>query len=126
MKKKMENREEELLREIGARIVEVRRSRNISQSELANSVGISAAHLSAIELGKTRFSIVIFSRIAETLQISADALLRLNTPALPQVNANEMEERFVDCTAEEKMAILAMAYEMKRILRKFESRQQND
>ena len=122
----MENREEELLREIGARIVEVRRSRNISQSELANSVGISAAHLSAIELGKTRFSIVIFSRIAETLQISADALLRLNTPALPQINANEMEERFADCTAEEKMAILAMAYEMKRILRKFESRQQND
>ena len=122
----MENREEELLREIGARIVEVRRSRNISQSELANSVGISAAHLSAIELGKTRFSIVIFSRIAETLQISADALLRLNTPALPQVNANEMEERFADCTVEAKMAILDMAYEMKRILRKFESRQQND
>ena len=122
----MENREEELLREIGARIVEVRRSRNISQSELAKSVGISAAHLSAIELGKTRFSIVIFSRIAETLQISADALLRLNTPALPQINANEMEERFADCTAEEKMAILDMAYEMKRVLRKFESRQQND
>ena len=120
MENKTEDREKQLLRDLGARIVEARKRKSISQSELANRVGISAAHLSAIELGKTHFSILIFSRIAETLQISADALLQLDTPALTQIKAYELEELFLDCSVEEKKAILDMAAETKKILRKFE------
>ena len=120
MENKIEDREKQLLRDLGARIVEARKRKSISQSELANRVGISAAHLSAIELGKTHFSILIFSRIAETLQISADALLQLDTPALTQIKAYELEELFLDCSMEEKKAILDMAAETKKILRKFE------
>ena len=120
MENKIEGREKQLLRDLGARIVEVRKRKSISQSELANRVGISAAHLSAIELGKTHFSILIFSRIAETLQISADALLQLDTPALTLIKAYELEEMFLDCSMEEKKAILDMAAETKKVLRKFE------
>ncbi len=120
MENKIEGRETQLLRDLGARIVEARKRKSISQSELANRVGISAAHLSAIELGKTHFSILIFSRIAETLQISADALLQLDTPALTLIKACEWEELFLDCSVEEKKAILDMAAETKKVLRKFE------
>ena len=120
MENKIEGREKQLLRDLGARIVEARKRKSISQSELANRVGISAAHLSAIELGKTHFSILIFSRIAETLQISADALLQLDTPALKLIKACELEEMFLDCSMEEKKAILDMAAETKKVLRKFE------
>ena len=113
----MDEREEQLLQEVGARIAQARKQRKISQNKLAETVGISAAHLSAIELGKTKFSILIFSRIAETLQVSADTLLCLNTPALAQVNASVVDELFHDCTAEETQAMLHLMREAKTALR---------
>ena len=53
-------------------------------------------------------------------RLSADALLQLDTPALTQIKAYELEELFLDCSMEEKKAILDMAAETKKILRKFE------
>lgn len=65
---------------IGARIRDVRLQRNMSQAELAEKAFISVPHMSEVENGKTKLRLSTFVYITEALQVSADVLLRTNTP----------------------------------------------
>ena len=103
------------LKRIGLRIKEARRERKISQAELAEKLEISISHMSEIENGKTSFSIDIFMRMTEILQVSADMLLRTNVPEVDVIYADEFMELMKDCSSDEKEAMLQMLRNMKSV-----------
>lgn len=61
--------------EIGKRIRHYRKAHRFSQEELAEKVGISATHMSHIETGNTKLSLLVFVAIAEALSVRTDELL---------------------------------------------------
>ena len=103
------------LKRIGLRIKEARRERKISQAELAEKLEISISHMSEIENGKTSFSIDIFMRMTEILQVSADMLLRTNVPEVDVIYADEFRELMKGCSSDEKEAMLQMLRNMKSV-----------
>lgn len=60
---------------IGMRIRNLRKNRGISQEELAESVDISATHISHIENGSTKLSLTVLVNIASVLSVQIDELL---------------------------------------------------
>ena len=106
------------LRDIGARIREARKERNLDQADLAEKLNISMSHMSDIENGRTNFSIEVFIRITEALQVSADALLRTNVPEVGAVYAAEVQELMEDCSSDEKEAMLQTLRNMKKVFLK--------
>lgn len=101
------------LKLVGSRIQKTRKEKNISQNELADKVEISASHLSAIECGRSNFGVDIFMRITEALNVSADSLLRTNTPVVSAIYASELEALLKDCTPAEAEAMLNTIRQMK-------------
>ncbi len=63
---------------IGKNIRVVRKSKGLSQEELAEKVDISVTHMSHIETGNTKLSLQVFADIADALDVSADELLGRN------------------------------------------------
>lgn len=61
--------------EIGQRIRSARKDKGISQEELAERVGISVTHMSHIETGNTKLSLLVLVCISKALEVSTDALL---------------------------------------------------
>lgn len=53
----------------------IRESKNISQKELAEVVGISAAHLSGLESGKKNLNNHLLERISNALDVEPQALI---------------------------------------------------
>lgn len=80
------------MKALGKRIREVRIQRKLSQADLAGMIQVSPSYMSDIEMGKTNFSIDIFKRITEALQVSADWLLRTNIPEVSAVYNAEITE----------------------------------
>lgn len=74
----MENKDEKnaLLLEIGQRIQEYRKQKNLTQEQLAETTGISQKHLSRIEQGyhNPRFDLII--EIANALNVPTDAFAK--------------------------------------------------
>lgn len=66
---------ENLAAEIGARIKSKRASRRITQKELAEKVGISAAAINKFEKGKKKPSTNVLLKIAEVLDTTTDYML---------------------------------------------------
>jgi transcriptional regulator with XRE-family HTH domain len=59
----------------GARLLALRKAKNMSQEELAFAADLDRSYLSAIERGKRNLSLVNIHRIAEALGVGAGALL---------------------------------------------------
>ena len=114
----------EQLKMIGNRIREARTAKGMSQLQLADAIQVSPIHISNIEMGKKDFSISILIKIAETLQVSTDCILRADTPEIQRIYAAELEELLRDCSPSEKNAILDMARIMKNALN--EAREHGD
>lgn len=60
---------------LGKQVRRHRKSKGISQTELAERVKISPQHLSHIETGRTRASLPVVVEIANALEIDANTLL---------------------------------------------------
>ena len=86
---------------IGARIRDVRLQRNMSQAELAEKAFISVPHMSEVENGKTKLRLSTFVYITEALQVSADVLLRTNTPEVIGIYQGEFNDLLADCSPAE-------------------------
>ncbi|TGE35840.1 XRE family transcriptional regulator [Desulfosporosinus fructosivorans] len=63
-------------REIGRNITRYRRSKKLTQAELAKTIGMSKGYLAAIEEGRERPRIKTLARIAECLDVELEVLLR--------------------------------------------------
>lgn len=106
------------LRELGQRIKQARRKQGLDQAGLAEKLNISVSHMSDIENGRTNFSIEIFMRLTEALQVSADVLLRTDVPEVAAIYASEVRELMEDCTPDEQDAMVQTLRNMKAVFLK--------
>lgn len=66
---------EELMALCGERLHLIRTQRGLTQSELAELVGVEQNHISHIESGRRMMSLSLLREIAQALRVSTDALL---------------------------------------------------
>lgn len=67
----------EIRKTIGHNLRRVRKSRKLTQEQLADTVGISAVHLNRIEQGHSSPSAEVLFAIADVLEITSDSLRQL-------------------------------------------------
>jgi len=65
---------------LGQKIRKLRKTRGLSQVELAQEVGMNSSHLSRIERGTVQPSTELLKRLARALDASADYSSRTTTP----------------------------------------------
>lgn len=97
---------ERSLAAIGQRIRQARTAKGLSQADLAEILSVSVPHVSDIERGQTNCSITIFAAIAESLNVSADWLLNVDTPPSKLQRQYDLENLIGDCSPEEIEVIL--------------------
>lgn len=68
--------EQKFLRAFGKQIAALRKSRNITQQELAEDMGVSVVTIAYIETGKQWVRPKTLSAIAKSLRVTASDLLR--------------------------------------------------
>lgn len=100
-------------KEIGNRIRQARKNKQLSQSQLSELLDISPSHMSDIENGKTNIGLDIFMNITETLQVSADWLLQTNIPSVNTILSNEAYDILADCSSAEAQTLLKIMKEIK-------------
>ena len=103
---------------IGSRIKAVRTGKGMSQADLAVKASVSLPLISNIERGKTRMQLETFVKVAESLQVSADHLLRADVPEVKTIYQGEFAELLEDCSASEMEAILNIVREVKASMHK--------
>lgn len=105
-----------LAKRVGERIRATRIEHGMSQADLAAKAGIDLPRISNIELGKVVMRIPTFFKIAEALEVSADHLLRLNTPESKTVYQGEFLKIVEDCTPQEIESLLTIVQQVKQTL----------
>ena len=92
--------------EIGQRIRKYRKACNMSQEQLAEKVSISTTHLSHIETGNTKLSLLVFIEISRALQIQTEELLQ-DFPMHSRTNLkNEIIDILNGCSVQELNILL--------------------
>lgn len=108
--------EMDVFKQIGARIRTARLDQKLSQADLATKANICLPQISEIELGKVKMNLYTFIKIVEALQVSADSILRPDTPEMKSVFQGEFAELLSDCTATETESILKIVRELKNTM----------
>lgn len=67
---------EEVYKEIGKRIIEARKSKSMSQEQLAISSGIDRTHMGFIEQGRRKPTLSTLFKISHSLNISLERLFK--------------------------------------------------
>ena len=84
--------------QIGRRIRNIRKSKNMTQEKLAEIVDISLTHMSHIETGSTKLSLPVLAKISKALNTSTDELLFGKAQPLSPVTLNRIAELFEHCS----------------------------
>ena len=95
----------------------------MSQQKLAELVGISLPHVSAIEHGKKSMRVLTFIRIIEALQVSADSILRADVPSVNHLCQNEFGEILKDCSPSEIESLRQILLQVKETMRSAPARE---
>lgn len=66
----------DIQRQVGRNLKRIRKEKGWSQEELAFESGIHRTYISGIERGARNPTIVILARLAETLRVSVDQLVK--------------------------------------------------
>lgn len=103
---------------IGTRICEIRKSKGITQMELAEMVDVSEGYISLIEHGKKKVSLTCLIKIALVLDSSVDDFLIGNQKKSKLDYQAELEELFADCSIHEKRIIFETITELKKSIRR--------
>lgn len=102
---------------VGMRIKQARENANITQSELAASVGCTMQHIGAIERGIKTPRLDTFIQIACILQVPADLLLQDVLPRTSDLLGTELSASIAPLPDEIKQGILkaiqAFCHEMR-------------
>lgn len=106
---------------IGYKIRQARKSKGVTQEQLAEAVGVGVTHISHLETGAGTVSLKVFVAIVNYLDCSVDELLCKEVQnARPLVN-NWLTELVEDCDSTEIKIITDTVASLKRTLRKNKS-----
>ena len=103
---------------IGSRIREIRISKKLTQSDLAEKADLSLPLISDIEHGRSKIWLITFARVCEALEVSANDILRLDTPAAINEYPQEFKDLISGCSSSEIESILRVAKEVKSSIQK--------
>lgn len=110
---------------LGKRIRRVRKSKKMSLEKLAAKIGISGAHMSNIENGKTKFSLQVLANIAEALDVTPDVLLLEQVRARGKtrgVMVHQIDEQLAGCDEAQIFVIEEMVHRMKGLFPEYEKK----
>jgi len=98
---------------IGGRIEKARTRKDFTQQELAGIINVSVSHLSNIETGKAVASFEVMFKLALTLDVSLDELVKDG-----KSDDFSIERQILhDCDEFERMIIRETMYSLKRSIR---------
>ncbi len=99
--------------ELGNAIRNARISRNLSQEDFSEMIGISPTHLKHIESEHRKPSIEVLFRIVQTLNMSLDNIL-FSQDDKNQQFINEINNLLPGCTENELQIILDLIYSLRK------------
>lgn len=91
---------------IGKNIRTLRKTRNLSQEQLAEKIWISTTHMSHIETGSTKLSLSVLVDIADALQVGTDELLSTHPYVEKNGISNEIYGLIQSCSAAQARVLL--------------------
>ena len=89
-------------KELGNRIMMIRKEKDLSQEELASIIGISRSSLAQVELGNRKISIIELMNLSLNLKLSIDKILATNFELKGDSISLAKEEKEID---EERISI---------------------
>ena len=101
----------ELLKEMGQRIMVRRKSLRMTQEELAEKLGVSTQMISNLELGKKAIRPENLAKVCSVLELSADFIL---TGTNTKTAVDAVAEKLIQLTAEELQMVNDMIDYMNR------------
>ena len=104
-------------KQIGRRVKEIRKSRGLSQADLAERIDMSVPYISHIETARKQASLTVLVLIANALKVTVDTLLSGNQTNDPAEYRSEFVILIDDCNSDERRFIYEMASAAKRSLR---------
>ena len=104
---------------IGQRIRKYRKAYNLSQEQLADSVGISPTHMSHIETGNTKLSLSVLVSIAEALSVQTDELIFDKTQTNKTVLTDEITNILNSCSLHDMYILIDVIKAVKISLDKY-------
>ena len=108
---------------IGGRVKEYRKKKGLTQEKLAELIDISIPHMSNIETGKTKFSLVILFALVEVLDVTADMLLMGRAGGgkdkLHSLVLKEVDELLAGCSDVQVQLIVDSARSTKKVLTQY-------
>ena len=102
---------------LGNRIAEMRMSRGITQTQLAEMTGLSRVYIGYIEQGKRRGPIYIFFRIVTALGYTLDDLFRENLQDSTSGLLREISGKLDNCNTDEKESINQILHGLLHMMR---------
>lgn len=105
---------------LGERINRLRKAKGITQSTLAERVGIEPSNISHIERAASKVGLGTLVKIANILECSVDDLLCDSILCEREAFENELTRIVKDCTPKELRMITDLAMAMKESMRKRE------
>lgn len=93
---------------LGKRIKEARISKGYTQEQLAKKVGTAIIYLSEIERGFKSPSLTMFVKLAEVLEVSADALLRDDLDTGKTFIYNQITTKLESLTPKQRIACVEL------------------
>lgn len=103
---------------LGRRINHIRKEKEITQSYLAEQVGIEPSNISHIERAASKVGLGTLVKIANVLGCSVDDLLCDSILCETDAFENELVKLSKDCSPKELRMITDLAYAMKESMRK--------
>lgn len=105
---------------IGKRIQQIRKMKMLSQSDLAEMVGMSSSYISHIETAIKKASLESIVHISNALGVTVDQLLNGNQTNDRNAYKSEFYDLISDCNAFERSVIYDVAAVVKKSLREHE------
>lgn len=105
--------------EIGKRIRQLRKQKNLSQEQLAEKVWISTTHMSHIETGSTKLSLPVLVDLANALGVGTDEILETPTSKQKMATLEAVEETLKNCTQAQANVINEIIKSAKSAMDKF-------
>lgn len=102
---------------LGNRIREIRISKKMTQTKVAEIAGIEASNLSHIERAATKVSLPTLINIANALGVSLDELIYGSLIKNQHICNSRINELLVDCTSYELQVLAEVIKNIKCVLR---------